>query len=103
VRDADNSRKNVTVKTISDNEMGRSEEFKAGNRLGPSTLVLALLAVTIVVDFRCRGELPIHLVVCHVADAATEVDLALAKLDGARVTIGNLGVLSGQNENVVAE
>lgn len=101
MRNADNGGENVTVETISNNEVSRSEKLEAGNRLGPSTLVLARLNITVVVNFGGLGELPIHLVVCHVADAAAKVDLALAEFDASRVTVRNLGVLSGQNQNVV--
>jgi hypothetical protein len=77
----------VAVKSVGDDEVSRSQEVEAGHRFGPSTLVLTLLALVVVIDGRCLGELPVDLVVCYVADAAAQVDLALAKLDVAGVTV----------------
>jgi hypothetical protein len=103
MRNADDGRENVTVKTISNDKVSRSKEFKTSHRLGPSTLVLSRLAVAVVVDFGGLGELPVHLVVGYVADAATKIDLALAELNAGGVTVRNLGVLSGENQNVVTK
>lgn len=90
------------METVGDDEVSRPQELEARHRLGPRSLVLTLLALGVVVDRRGLGELPVNLVVCYVADAATQVDLALAKLDAGRITVRNLGILSGENQNIVA-
>lgn len=103
VRDTNEGREDVTMKSVRDDEASRSEQLEAGDGLGPGTLVLASLwnkvscAFDVVVqqclvgvialdicsrwaiDARCIGEFPVDFVVCYVADGAAEVEVAFTE------------------------
>lgn len=74
MRHADDCRHDMAVETVGDDEFARCQKLESGHRLGPSTLVLASLLLTDVVDAWSVGELPVDLVVCKVAELATKGD-----------------------------
>lgn len=104
---------NVAVETVGDDEASRSKEFESSNGLGPSTLVFAILslgcrcAVGFItglwrVDVRRVGEFPVDFLVGDLADASAEVHFAFSKLNIGRVAVGNLRILSSEDENIVS-